>query len=147
MSILSSNNASVYSDSRKWMNENLSYLKEGENYTFSKTLPIKVIVTGKNVVLCSYTEEKLEVNVNGRMQGVIERIDDGGFICSHSQLTSLAGAPEKVAFFDCSFCKGITSLEGAPKEVNGDFCAVGCGRKFTEEEIRKDRQITGKVYC
>ena len=81
------------------------------------------------------------------MQGVIERIDDRGFICSHSQLTSLVGAPEKVAFFDCSFCKDLTSLEGAPKEVNGDFCAVGCGRKFTEEEIREGRQITGKVYC
>lgn len=147
MSILSSNGASVYSDPREWIEQYLPHLKEGENCTFTKTLPIKVIVTRKHVVLCNYPEKRLEVNINGRMQGVIERIDDGNFICSHSQLTSLVGAPEKVASFDCSFCKYLTSLEGAPQEVNGDFCAIGCGRKFTEEEIRKGRQITGKVYC
>ena len=147
MSILSTNSASVYSDPREWIEQYLPDLKEGENYTFTKNLPIKVIVTRKHVVLCNYSEERLEVNINGRMQGVIERIDDGGFICSHSQLVSLHGAPKKVTFFDCSFCKNLTSLEGAPQEVNGDFSAIGCGRKFTEEEIREGRQITGKVYC
>ena len=59
MSILSSNGVSVYSDPREWIEQYLPHLKEGENYTFTKTLPIKVIVTRKHVVLCNYPEERL----------------------------------------------------------------------------------------
>jgi hypothetical protein len=37
-------------------------------------------------------------------------------------------------------------LEGCPKEIEGDFICYGCGRKFTEEEVRKLCKVTGKVY-
>ena len=141
MSILSSNKVSVYCNTRDWMKINLPNIEEGKlpGYELTKTLPLKIIVRGKNVVLCDFPEKELGI--------IFDNLIDCGFICSHSQLTSLKGVPEKVAFFDCSFCKGITSLEGAPKEVYGDFIAIGCGKLFTEEEIRSQCRITGKVYC
>ena len=45
----------------------------------------------------------------------------GGFYCSDNQLTSLAGAPQKVGgHFDC-YNNQLTSLAGAPQKVGGDF--------------------------
>ena len=49
------------------------------------------------------------------------------FSCSHSNVTSLEGAPEKVGnFFMCKNCPSLTSLEGAPKIFNGTFNCSGC---------------------
>ena len=46
---------------------------------------------------------------------------DVGIYCSHNELTSLEGAPSHVnGNFDCSYNK-LTSLEGAPSRVNGGF--------------------------
>jgi hypothetical protein len=46
---------------------------------------------------------------------------NGSFYCGYNQLTSLEGAPEKVARnFYCN-SNQLTSLEGAPKEVGQDF--------------------------
>ena len=43
------------------------------------------------------------------------------FICKHNSLTNLEGAPKEVGGnFDCSYNK-LTSLEGAPKGVGEDF--------------------------
>jgi len=47
---------------------------------------------------------------------------NGHFRCSGNYLTSLGGAPKEVDGFDCSRNK-LTSLEGAPKEVNGFSCS------------------------
>ena len=47
---------------------------------------------------------------------------EGDFDCSHKDLSSLEGAPEKVGEdFICSFNRKLTSLKGAPREVRGNF--------------------------
>jgi hypothetical protein len=46
----------------------------------------------------------------------------GFFNCSDNKLTTLEGAPKEVGGnFNCSNNNNLTSLEGAPKEVGGDF--------------------------
>ena len=59
----------------------------------------------------------------------------GSCDCSHKQLVSLLGAPEKVVWnFDCSNNK-LTSLEGMPKKVGGFF---DCHKnKIPKKEIVK----------
>ena len=54
-------------------------------------------------------------------EGKIIKWYDGSINCSNLSLTSLEGAPEYVkGDFICSG-NYLTSLEGAPKEVKGDF--------------------------
>ncbi|MCQ2966842.1 MAG: hypothetical protein MJ250_08945 [Alphaproteobacteria bacterium] len=51
--------------------------------------------------------------------------EEGDFNCSHNQLTSLKGCPEKIGGeFDCSQNQ-LTSLEGCPKKVEGKFSCSG----------------------
>ena len=51
----------------------------------------------------------------------------GSFRCNCSKLTSLQGAPQEVeGNFNCSSCKNLTSLQGAPQEVGGRFCCDFC---------------------
>lgn len=45
---------------------------------------------------------------------------DVDFDCQHNHLTSLKGAPKEVNNFWCSY-NSLTSLVGAPRIVNGDF--------------------------
>ena len=52
---------------------------------------------------------------------------NGEFNCSGCKfLTSLDGAPETVYTFDCGGCTSLTSLEGAPKEVIASFYCNNC---------------------
>ena len=39
--------------------------------------------------------------------------------------------------FNCSGCDSLTSLEGAPKKVGGDFDCRRCGVKFEKEDVKK----------
>ena len=41
--------------------------------------------------------------------------------------------------------KGITSLEGAPKEVEGDFYCQKNKTKFTEEDVRAVCKVGGRI--
>ena len=52
----------------------------------------------------------------------------GDFYCYYCRyLTSLKGAPKEVkGSFDCSECNSLKSLEGAPKEVGGNFYCNEC---------------------
>ena len=52
----------------------------------------------------------------------------GSFDCSYCKsLKNLEGAPEKVERnFDCSWCTSLKSLEGSPKEVGGLFDCSWC---------------------
>ena len=62
------------------------------------------------------TDENLK-DFKGVKFGVVR----GDFYCRRNQLTSLEGAPQEVeGSFDCSRNQ-LTSLEGAPQEVRGDF--------------------------
>lgn len=72
----------------------------------------------------------------------------GFFNCSHNNLKSLEGAPEKVGgSFACNYCKSLESLEGAPKEVGGWFNCFKCKTQFTEEDVRKVSKVKGKIHC
>jgi len=47
--------------------------------------------------------------------------------------------------FDCSENISLTSLDGAPRTVDGDFFIHDCGKQFTEKEVRAVCQIGGRV--
>lgn len=53
----------------------------------------------------------------------------GSFLCHHNYaLKNLIGGPKIVhKGYDCSFCYGLTSLEGAPEIVPGEFSIVDYG--------------------
>lgn len=58
-----------------------------------------------------------------------------GFSCWNCEkLTSLEGGPKKVlGDFLCSYCEKLTSLKGSPEEVNGDFKCPYCENLITLE--------------
>ena len=43
--------------------------------------------------------------------------------------------------FYCDGCNSLKSLEGGPKEVMGIFFATNCGKKFTEDDVKKYTKI------
>lgn len=49
------------------------------------------------------------------------------------------------ADFDCSG-NNLTTLEGSPKSVDGDFICHGNPRKFTKEEVRKFSDVKHDIY-
>ena len=66
------------------------------------------------------------------------------FYCDN--LTSLEGAPKEVnGDFDCSFCDNLTSLEGAPKKVGGKFNCYNCSSLKSLEGSPKE--VGGNFYC
>ena len=71
---------------------------------------------------------------------------DGFFDCSGCKnLTSLNGAPGKVmGYFTCESCNNLTSLEGAPKEVSNFYCR-NCN-KITSLKGAPE-WVSGSFYC
>ena len=65
------------------------------------------------------------------------------FDCSHTSLTSLEGAPQKVG--DGFYCNGnqLTTLEGSPQIVVGDFSCAG--NRLTT--LKGSPQSVGCFYC
>ena len=61
-------------------------------------------------------------------------------------LISLKNCPDEVGlFFRCGYSPKLDSLEGCPKEVNGDFYSYYCKREFTEDEVRSLCNVGGEV--
>lgn len=57
-------------------------------------------------------------------------------------LVSLKGSPEKIkGHFWGDDCESLKTLEGGPKEVMGIFFATNCGKKFTEDDVKKYTKI------
>lgn len=52
-------------------------------------------------------------------------------------LKSLRGCPIKLDRFSVSGCPKIVSLDGAPKEAKELFKVIGCGKKFTPNDIKR----------
>ena len=48
------------------------------------------------------------------------------FSCSFTPITSLEGCPQNIEALDCSNCKNLTSLQGAPRKLNGSFYCADC---------------------
>ena len=93
------------------------------------------------------------------LKGAPKRVE-GSFVCADCDLRNLEGAPEYVGgMFECGYNANLTSLKGGPKEVgkgfichgckklmslkgipeknDGKLGAMGCGKKFTKEEVAK----------
>ena len=70
----------------------------------------------------------------------------GDFNCSWCDLLeSLKGVPEVVErVFSCRLTS-ITSLEGCPKVVGGNFVCNDCETVFTEEDVRKVSKVKGDI--
>ena len=63
-------------------------------------------------------------------------------------LTSLEGSPMEVGgYFSCSYCPSLKTLKGAPETVGGYFDCIECGKKFTEEDVKKVSDVKGKINC
>jgi len=68
----------------------------------------------------------------------------GDFLCSHNQLTSLAGAPREVGRdFYCNHNQ-LTSLAGAPREVGGSFF---CGYNQLTSLAGAPQEVGGDFSC
>ena len=69
------------------------------------------------------------------------------FYCTNcNSLKSLEGAPKEVGGdFICFNCKSLTSLEGAPKEVGGNFDCGYCDSLTSLEGAPKE--VRGDFYC
>ena len=47
--------------------------------------------------------------------------------------------------FDCSNCKDLKTLKGAPKEVEGDFNCSNCKGKFTKKDVLDVCIVKGSI--
>jgi hypothetical protein len=69
----------------------------------------------------------------------------GEFSCFGNKLINLRYGPEKVdGDYNCSNNK-IENLDGIAKEIGGNFRCFHNPGKFTEEDVRKQSNIKGKV--
>ena len=81
---------------------------------------------------------------DAKREGKIKIDKDGSINCSKLGLTSLEGAPEKVkGDFICS-SNQLTSLKGAPKEVGGDFI---CGSNQLTSLKGAPKEVEGEFNC
>ena len=48
--------------------------------------------------------------------------------------------------FSCYNCSSLKTLEGAPKEVGGDFYAQACGKNFTRDEVNSVCKVGNQIF-
>jgi hypothetical protein len=94
------------------------------------------------------------VDVDGDFDCTVEELQNlmgvhfgkvsGIFFCSYNQLTSLEGAPQEVeGSFSCVSNK-LTSLEGAPRRVGGDF---SCSNNWVTSLEGAPQEAEGHFFC
>lgn len=49
--------------------------------------------------------------------------------------------------FSCTYCSSLTSLEGAPKKVGGNFNCRRYSGKYTEDDVKKYTELEGYVIA
>ena len=97
----------------------------------------EIIVFHEDVNLMDFPKEQLPNFIQFKQVG-------GNFLCAYSHLTSTKGFPRVVDLsFDCS-SSALTSLEGMPETINRDF--ICREMPFTEEDIRTNIHVSGKVF-
>ena len=73
------------------------------------------------------------------------------FFCSDCELLkSLEGTPREIrgiGGFNCSNCISLKSLKGAPEKVGSNFFCMGCGEKFTYEDVENVSNVKGYIKC
>ena len=145
MSILSSTNSGKRYFEKKvedWLTENLRLQPNDYELLLikdngGKELVFEIDVFCRDVNLMDFPEKQLPDFIQFKQVG-------GNFLCAYSHLTSTKGFPRVVDLsFDCS-SSALTSLEGMPKIINRDFICQGM--PFTEEDIRANIHVSGKVF-
>ena len=145
MSILSSTNSGKRYFEKKvedWLTENLRLQPNDYELLLikdngGKELVFEIDVFCRDVNLMDFPEKQLPDFIQFKQVG-------GNFLCAYSHLTSTKGFPRVVDLsFDCS-SSALTSLEGMPKIINRDF--ICREMPFTEEDIRANIHVSGKVY-
>ena len=116
------------------------------NYTVSGKLSFEN-VNGVCIVNCDGDVEVKNKEIKRLTNGFKWGEINGKFDCSYCRsIKSLEGAPEKVRNkFICSWCKNLTSLEGAPKEVEGSFYCDHCIKLESLEGSPKE--VGGYFNC
>lgn len=86
-------------------------------------------------------------NLESLTTGFTFRIVTGDFNCDYcKKLTSLKGAPKEVnGGFSCDNCNKLKSLEGAPLKVNEYFSCYGCRRLTSLKGSPKE--VGGNFVC
>ena len=119
----------------------------------------------KNASKCKISDKpnkdgKFEVSSNGGIEvknPQITSLTNGLFIWTNikeyffciicTSLTSLDGAPKEVGGnFMCHNCTSLTSLKGAPEKVGWNFNCVHCKVEFTEEDVKKVSNVKKQIY-
>ena len=145
MSILSSTDSGKRYFEKKvedWLTENLRLQPNDYKLLLikdngGKELVFEIDVFCRDVNLMDFPEKQLPDFIQFKQVG-------GNFLCAYSHLTSTKGFPRVVDLsFDCS-SSALTSLEGMPKIINRDF--ICREMPFTEEDIRANIHVSGKVF-
>ena len=145
MSILSSTNSGKRYFEKKvedWLTENLRLQPNDYKLLLikdngGKEPVFEIDVFCRDVNLMDFPEKQLPDFIQFKQVG-------GNFLCAYSHLTSTKGFPRVVDLsFDCS-SSALTSLEGMPKIINRDF--ICREMPFTEEDIRANIHVSGKVF-
>ena len=119
-----------------------------ENYNGSIKISQKPNTGGKYEVSSTTDIEVKNTNITSLTNGMfIWIIVDGYFDCSYCKsLKSLEGAPKKVGGrFYCDNCIYLESLKDAPEEVGKDFNCSSCTSLKSLEGVPKE--IGGAFYC
>ena len=101
------------------------YIKS--NYDISGNLTFEN-VSGMYTVNCDGDVEVKNKEIGKLTEGFVWGEVKGNFNCSCCKnLRTLEGAPEIVGgTFDCSWCEKLETLKGAPKEIGGTFNCTWC---------------------
>lgn len=123
----------------KYYMESLNKLKKRSLVVDMSTIPPTVNYTGNSRL--AVAKEIASLNNYGMFQwgDVEESFDCGG----NRHLTSLEGCPKKVGGdFICNQNIKLTSLEYAPNEVSGNFY---CNDTFDINDVKKVCDVKGKI--
>ena len=106
------------------------------NYYFTG----KLFISDDLIVDCSGDVSVENINIDSLTNGLFRWGNvDGDFYCGCCNITSLEGAPKDVnGSFDCSNCTKLKSLEGAPEKIGGKLnCRYNKNLKITDSDREK----------
>ena len=96
------------------------------------------------------TNSTYQISKKPNKEGKFEVLVNGNVEVKDKNLTSLTNDifiwTNIKGNFICDYCNSLTSLEGAPKEVGGDFYCRNCKGEFIEEDVKKVSNVKGMIY-
>lgn len=96
---------------------------------------------------CPYVEVNNK-EIASLTNGMFEFINVKHFWCNWCKnLTSLEGAPKEVGVeFNCTVCANLKSLKGAPKKAGSFYCGFG-GTKFKIQDVKDVCDVQGSIHA